>query len=101
VNFENYTDRRAASSSPPRPGRWATGHQQFTPSSTPPRSLAKKAGDSFVTVERLLLALAMEKDAETAKILRGPASTPQALNAAIEQIRKGRTADSASAENAV
>ncbi len=30
---------------------------------------AKKAGDSFVTVERLLLALAIEKDAKTAKIL--------------------------------
>ncbi len=61
--------------------------------------IAKKAGDSFVTVERLLLALAMEKDAGTAKILANAGVTPQTLNSAIEQIRKGRTADTASAEN--
>jgi ATP-dependent Clp protease ATP-binding subunit ClpB len=61
--------------------------------------IAKKAGDSFVTVERLLLALAMEKEAGTAKILADAGVTPQKLNAAIEEIRKGRTADSASAEN--
>ena len=61
--------------------------------------IAKKAGDSFVTVERLLLALAMEKDAGTAKILPDAGVTPQTLNAAIEEIRKGRTADSASAES--
>ena len=61
--------------------------------------IAKKAGDSFVTVERLLLALAMEKDAKTADILANAGVNPQSLNAAIEQIRKGRTADSASAEN--
>ena len=60
---------------------------------------AKKAGDSFVTVERLLLALAIEKAAKTAKILADAGVTPQALNAAIEAIRKGRTADSASAES--
>ena len=61
--------------------------------------IAKKAGDSFVTVERLLLALAMEKDAGTAKILADAGVTPQSLNGAIEAIRKGRTADTASAEN--
>ncbi len=61
--------------------------------------IAKKAGDSFVTVERLLLALAMEKDAGTAKILQDAGVTPQTLNGAIEEIRKGRTADSASAES--
>ncbi len=60
--------------------------------------LAKKAGDSFVTVERLLQALAMEKSAKTADILAKAGVTPQALNAAINDIRKGRTADSASAE---
>ncbi|MEP0324540.1 ATP-dependent chaperone ClpB [Bauldia litoralis] len=60
---------------------------------------AKKAGDSFVTVERLLLALAIEKDAKTAKILADAGVTPQTLNTAIEEIRKGRTADSASAES--
>ena len=59
-----------------------------------------KAGDSFVTVERLLLALALEKNSEAGKILADAGVTPQTLNAAIEALRKGRTADSASAENA-
>ena len=62
--------------------------------------IAEKAGDSYVTVERLLLALAMEKDAETAKILADAGVTPVGLNAAINDLRKGRTADSASAEQA-
>ena len=62
--------------------------------------IAEKAGDSFVTVERLLLALSMEKDSEAAKILSKAGVTPQNLNAAIEALRKGRTADSSSAENA-
>jgi ATP-dependent Clp protease ATP-binding subunit ClpB len=65
---------------------------------TTAEELAKKAGDSFVTVERLLQALAMEKSAKTADILAKAGVTPQALNAAINDIRKGRTADSASAE---
>ena len=60
--------------------------------------LAKKAGDSFVTVERLLTALAVEKSAKTSDILAKAGVTAQALNAAINDIRKGRTADSASAE---
>ncbi len=60
----------------------------------------EKAGDSFVTVERLLLALALEKDCEAGKILTKAGVTPQNLNAAINALRKGRTADSASAENA-
>ena len=60
----------------------------------------EKAGDSFVTVERLLLALALEKGTEAGKILANAGVTPQNLNAAIEALRKGRTADSASAENA-
>jgi ATP-dependent Clp protease ATP-binding subunit ClpB len=62
--------------------------------------VAEKAGDSFVTVERLLLALVLEKDSEAGKILSQAGVTPQALNAAIEALRKGRTADNASAENA-
>ncbi|MER8886984.1 ATP-dependent chaperone ClpB [Mesorhizobium sp. M0816] len=60
--------------------------------------LAKKASDSFVTVERLLQALAMEKSAKTADILSKAGVTPQALNQVINDVRKGRTADSASAE---
>jgi ATP-dependent Clp protease ATP-binding subunit ClpB len=60
----------------------------------------EKAGDSFVTVERLLLALAIEKDSEAGKILARAGVTPQNLNTAIEALRKGRTADSANAEQA-
>src|ERR1700734_1502744 len=60
----------------------------------------EKAGDSFVTAERLLLALALERSSEAGKILANAGVTPQNLNAAIETLRKGRTADSASAENA-
>ncbi|MCP3416170.1 ATP-dependent chaperone ClpB [Bradyrhizobium brasilense] len=61
---------------------------------------ADKAGDSFVTVERLLLGLTLEKGSEAASILNKGGVTAQNLNAAIEALRKGRTADSATAENA-
>jgi ATP-dependent Clp protease ATP-binding subunit ClpB len=60
---------------------------------------AKKSGDSFVTVERLLLALAVEASAKTSEILKNAGVTPQALNAVINDVRKGRTADNASAED--
>src|ERR1700747_2706289 len=60
----------------------------------------EKAGDSFVTVERLLLGLTLEKKGEAGSILAKGGVTAQNLNAAIESLRKGRTADSASAENA-
>ena len=59
--------------------------------------LAKKAGDSFVPVERLLMALGMVKSAAKDALDAGAVS-PQKLNSAINDIRKGRTADSASAE---
>jgi ATP-dependent Clp protease ATP-binding subunit ClpB len=61
---------------------------------------AEKAGDSFVTVERLLLGLALDKNSDAGAILNKGGVTPQNLNAAIESLRKGRTADSATAENA-
>jgi len=61
---------------------------------------AEKAGDSFVTVERLLIALAVEKESEAGKVLARAGVTPQKLNAAVEELRQGRTADSASAESA-
>ncbi|MDU1693200.1 MAG: AAA family ATPase, partial [Bradyrhizobium sp.] len=61
---------------------------------------AEKAGDSFVTVERLLLGLTLDKNSETGSILAKGGVTAQNLNAAIESLRKGRTADSATAENA-
>jgi len=61
---------------------------------------AEKAGDNYVTAERLLLALALDRSSEAGKILKDAGVTAQTLNAAIEALRKGRTADSASAENA-
>ncbi len=63
------------------------------------QQIAKKAGDSFVTVERTLMALAMEKTAGTKRILEQAGVNPQTLNAAINDVRKGRTADSASSED--
>ncbi|MBT7511945.1 MAG: ATP-dependent chaperone ClpB [Rhodospirillaceae bacterium] len=60
---------------------------------------AEKAGDSFVTVEYLLLALAMASGTEAQKVLGDAGVKPQNLNAAINDFRKGRTADSASAED--
>ncbi|NHT79024.1 ATP-dependent chaperone ClpB [Rhizobiaceae bacterium CRRU44] len=59
---------------------------------------AKKAGDSFVTVERLLLALTVETSASTAQTLSKAGVTAARLNQAINEIRKGRTADGANAE---
>ena len=59
--------------------------------------VAQKAGDSFVTAERLLLALAMA-DTPGAKGLAQAGVTPQKLNDAINAVRKGRTADTATAE---
>jgi ATP-dependent Clp protease ATP-binding subunit ClpB len=58
---------------------------------------AKKAGDSFVTAEYLLLSLAMT--GETGRILKNAGVTPQGLNKAIADLRQGRSADSATAEN--
>ena len=62
--------------------------------------IAKKAGDSFVTAEYLLLALTLAAGTDAAKILKDAGVTAQGLNAAIANLRKGRTADSATAENA-
>ncbi len=59
--------------------------------------LAKKAGDSYVTVERLLTALAIVKS-KAREALEAGAISAQKLNSAINDIRKGRTADSANAE---
>src|SRR5258707_8610114 len=61
---------------------------------------ADKAGDSFVTVERLLLGLTLDKDSDPGRVLRTGGFPPHDRNAALEALRKGRTADSATAENA-
>jgi ATP-dependent Clp protease ATP-binding subunit ClpB len=62
--------------------------------------LAEKAGDGFVTAERLLLALALANGTAAAAAIEKAGVQPQGLNAAINALRKGRTADTATAENA-
>ena len=61
------------------------------------QKLAKKAGDSFVPVERILTALAITRS-KAKEALDAGGVTAQKLNTAINDVRKGRTADSASAE---
>ena len=61
------------------------------------QKISDKAGDSYVSAERLLQALAVETS-EAQKALKAAGVTAQGLNTAINAIRKGRTADSASAE---
>ena len=62
-------------------------------------ALSEKAGDSFVTVERMLLALVLAKGTEAANALAKGGVKAPALEKAIQDLRKGRTADSASAES--
>lgn len=62
--------------------------------------IATKSADSFVTVERILVALALAMTTPAGQALKSANCTPQALEAAITALRGGRTADSASAENA-
>ena len=61
--------------------------------------IATKAGDSFISAERVLTAIALAKGTEAAKVLASAGVHPQPLNHAINDLRKGRTADSASAED--
>ncbi len=61
--------------------------------------IAQKAGDSYVTVERLLLALTLATGAAAGKALARAGVKPEALNEAINQLRGGRAADTASAED--
>lgn len=61
--------------------------------------LSEKAGDSFVTVERLLQAISLSKSTAAATLLERGGVTPQNLNKAINDLRRGRTADNASAED--
>ncbi|MFK0166799.1 ATP-dependent chaperone ClpB [Rhizobium sp. NPDC090279] len=62
--------------------------------------IAEKADDSFVTVERLFQSLVEERSSDAGKILSDTGVSLQAITAAISALRKGRTADNASAENA-
>jgi ATP-dependent Clp protease ATP-binding subunit ClpB len=60
--------------------------------------LSEKAGDSFVTVEYMLLAIALANGTEAAEVLKRNGISAQSLRQALENIRKGRKADTASAE---
>lgn len=63
-------------------------------------NLAEKAGDKYVTVERVFQSMAMaQKSSEIGGIMADAGVTPSAVNAAINSMRKGRTADSANAED--
>lgn len=62
--------------------------------------IAAKSNDSFVTVERMLVALALASTTSAGQALKAANVTAQGLEAAITALRGGRTADSASAENA-
>ncbi|HWH17364.1 MAG TPA: ATP-dependent chaperone ClpB [Allosphingosinicella sp.] len=61
--------------------------------------VAQKAGDSYVTVERMLLALALAKNTDAGRALAEAGVRAEALNAAINELRGGRTADTQSAED--
>ncbi len=61
--------------------------------------IAQKAGDSYVTVERLLVALALGLNTAAGKAIKASGATPEGLNAAINDLRGGRTADTAGAED--
>ena len=61
--------------------------------------VAAKAGDSFVTVERMLLALTLATTSAAGKALNAAGVTAEGLNAAINNLRGGRTADTAGAED--
>ncbi len=61
--------------------------------------IAEKAGDSYVTAEFILLALALAQGTDAAKVMADAGVSPQDLNSAISDIRKGRKADSTTAED--
>jgi ATP-dependent Clp protease ATP-binding subunit ClpB len=73
--------------------------QEFTKIFEQAEQLAEKAGDQFVTAERMLLALALAEGTVCATSLKDGGVTPQALSKAIDDMRKGRHADSPTAED--
>ncbi len=62
-------------------------------------TLAEKSGDKYITTERIFQAMSLAKTADIAGMIQDAGTTPQALNEAINGMRKGRTADSATAED--
>ncbi|MBB3033459.1 ATP-dependent chaperone ClpB [Alteriqipengyuania lutimaris] len=64
------------------------------------QQIADKSGDSFVTVERLLVALALASNTKAGGVLADAGVDAKALERAIADLRGGRTADTANAEQA-
>jgi len=63
------------------------------------QAISKKAGDQYVTVERILLTMALAKGSDVAAVIERAGATPQTLNAAIDKLRQGRTADTQGSED--
>ena len=63
------------------------------------QAISKKVGDQYVTVERILLAMTLAKGSEVATAIAAAGITPQTLNAAIDKLRQGRTADTQGSED--
>jgi ATP-dependent Clp protease ATP-binding subunit ClpB len=63
------------------------------------QTIATKAGDQYVTVERILLAMTLAKSSDVGAALAKAGLTAQGLNAAIDRLRGGRTADSQASED--
>jgi ATP-dependent Clp protease ATP-binding subunit ClpB len=86
----------------PRVEGSGAGQPQLTPEAArmfdSAQKVAEKAGDKYVTVERLLLAIAMASGTAAARALADAGVNAQTLNESIEQVRKGRTADTENAE---
>jgi ATP-dependent Clp protease ATP-binding subunit ClpB len=86
----------------PRVEGSGAGQPQLTPEAArvfdSAQQIADKAGDKYVTAERLLVALALAAGTPSARALAAAGVNAQALNQTIEQVRKGRTADTANAE---
>ena len=72
---------------------------EFAAVASEAEALAKKAGDSFVAVERMFEALARVGKAKSSGILKEAGVAPEALGRAVQDMRKGKTADSAGAED--
>jgi ATP-dependent Clp protease ATP-binding subunit ClpB len=87
----------------PKIGGSGAGQLHLTPETArlfeSAQTLAKKAGDSFITVERMLQALSLAKGTASAEILAKSGVTPQNLERVIQEMRKGRAAHSATAED--
>src|SRR2546425_1188718 len=104
MDFEKLTDRARGFLQAAQTIAVREHHQRIAPEHLlkallDDEQVAKKAGDSYVTVERILLAMALAKNTDVGAALAKAGLTAQNLNAAIEKLRGGRTADTQAAED--